>query len=178
MPLPVAHALLGASVAVALHPAVSSGSRWKLLLLGAFVAVSPDFDYGLNWLRLFGGGGWHHGFTHSIVFAVLAGLVVAAVAGKFRIAEIAAYGAAILSHTLLDLLVTKSHGVALLSPFSDTRFKLMLPIPIDYTWRNSSLLDTATDLLRISLIEFAVFAPVLLVVLFIRKSATKRKTYE
>ena len=79
MPLPVAHGLLGAAVAAAMSH--ESGSlRWKPVLTGAFLAICPDFDYALNWLRI-SGGGWHHGFTHSIVFAVAVGLMTTTVMG-------------------------------------------------------------------------------------------------
>src|SRR5262245_4361893 len=88
MPLPIAHALMGASVALAFRPHSSLKRDWKFLLLGAFLGVMPDFDYALTWARV-GGRGWHHDFTHSILFALLAGLVTAAVINHFssRIAQ-------------------------------------------------------------------------------------------
>ena len=70
MPLPVAHGLLGASIAAALQP--SESPRWRTLCVCALLGVCPDFDYALNWLRV-SGGGWHHGFTHSILFALFIG---------------------------------------------------------------------------------------------------------
>jgi hypothetical protein len=79
MPLPVAHGLLGASVAAALRPP-SQSRRWGALWAGAFLGICPDFDYALNWLRI-SGGGWHHGFTHSILFALSLGSLTAAVSG-------------------------------------------------------------------------------------------------
>ena len=50
MPFPVAHALIGASVAAALDR--KSEARWKVLFLCALLGVSPDFDYLLNVLRM------------------------------------------------------------------------------------------------------------------------------
>ena len=77
MPFPVAHGLLGAAVAAALSQPSRTG-RWKSLLGGALLGIFPDFDYALNWLRI-SGGGWHHGFTHSIVFAFALGLMMAVI---------------------------------------------------------------------------------------------------
>ena len=45
MPLPVAHSLIGASVAAAIHG--KAPSWWKLLCISAFLGVFPDFDYTL-----------------------------------------------------------------------------------------------------------------------------------
>ena len=72
MPLPVAHGLIGASIVAALLP-LSRSRIAKPLLLGAVLGISPDLDYALNWFRI-SGGGWHHGFTHSIPFAFVVGL--------------------------------------------------------------------------------------------------------
>jgi hypothetical protein len=65
-------------VAVAIQG--KSKATWKLLAIGAFLGVCPDFDYILNWLRI-GWGGWHHGFTHSFVFALVVGAVATVVTG-------------------------------------------------------------------------------------------------
>lgn len=167
MPLPVAHGLLGASVAAALYES-SETRQWKLLLTGAVLGICPDFDYALNWLRI-SDRGWHHGFTHSILFAIFLGLITAAVLGGGKVRSIVVYSCAAMSHTSLDYLMTESTGVALWWPFTDRRYRLSLPNPIDYTWDNESLLGSAIDLLRISLIELTIFAPILLVVLLARR---------
>jgi LexA-binding, inner membrane-associated putative hydrolase len=77
MPLPVAHALVAATVVAAIRPSTQS-DQWKLLLIGAFLGICPDFDYALNWFRI-SGGGWDHGYTHSIAFAFLLGPTMAIV---------------------------------------------------------------------------------------------------
>jgi len=172
MPLPVAHGLLGASVAAALLQS-SKTRQWRLLWMGAFLAVCPDFDYVLNWLRI-SGGGWHHGFTHSILFALLLGLIVATVLGEKKVRSVIFYSAATVSHTLLDFLMTESRGVALWWPITDQRYKLRLPNPIDYTWSNVSLWQATLDILRISLTEFMIFAPILLLVVWVRRLLAER----
>lgn len=166
MPFPVAHALIGASVAAALDR--KSEALWKVLFLGALLGVSPDFDYLLNVLRI-GRGGWHHGFTHSIVFALFAGTLTALVFGWRSVNGFIVFSAAIASHTLLDYLMTESRGVSMWWPFTDRRYKFRGPNPIDYTWDDSSFWTTAADFLQISFIELIVFAPILLLVLLLRR---------
>ena len=167
MPLPVAHGLLGASVTLALHQS-SQPRLWKLLLIGSFLGICPDFDYLLNWLRI-SGGGWHHGFTHSFLFALFLGLIASAVFGERKAQSVIIFSAAAGSHVILDFLMTESRGVALWWPLTDRRYKLRLPNPIDYTWSNESLWEAAVDLFRISLIELMIFGTIFLAVGLARK---------
>ena len=172
MPFPVAHGLIGASVVAALLP--SSRSRIaKPLLIGAFLGISPDFDYALNWLHV-GRGGWHHGFTHSIPFALVIGLVTIVLLREWKARSFVVFSAAYASHTLLDYVITESQGVALWWPFTDHRYKLRLPNPIDYTWDDSSLWETTMDIIKIGLTELLIFVPVLLVIVLIRRVVVKR----
>ena len=85
------------------------------------------------------------------------------------------YSAAIVSHTLLDFLMTESRGVALWWPFTDQRYKLRLPNPIDYTWSSASLWEAIFDLLRISLVELMIFAPLLLVLIWVKRLPVGRR---
>jgi len=73
MPLPVAHGLVGATLKTSLSKSDQPFSL-RAIGLSVMLAICPDFDYALNFLRI-GRGGWHHGFTHSIVFALAVGLV-------------------------------------------------------------------------------------------------------
>src|ERR1044072_9818396 len=97
----------------ALRPADQLGG-WKWLAFGALLGVAPDFDYGLNWLRV-GRGGWHHGFTHSIPFALVVGLVTIVVFRQWKVRNFLVFTAAYASHTLLDFMLTESRGVLLRS---------------------------------------------------------------
>ena len=165
MPLPVAHSLVGASVAAAVQG--KSQATWKVLAIGAFLGVCPDFDYILNWLRI-GWGGWHHGFTHSFVFAVVAGAITVLITGWRSVRSFIAFTAAIASHGVLDYLITESRGIALFWPFTNYRYKLQMPNPIDYTWSTASFWDAVVDVLRISLTELLIFGPLLLLVMLLR----------
>lgn len=173
MPLPVAHGLLGASMVAAVRPYNSRRVNYRVLLLGAALGICPDFDYLLNWIPYFGRG-WHHGFTHSFVFAFMLGWLTAAVLGKVNVRNVLAYGLATLSHPLLDFMLTESRGIELLWPLSARRWRLMLPNPIDYSWRHALLSDTVLDLCMISLYELMLFAPVFLMALLARRFADRR----
>ena len=81
------------------------------------------------------------------------------------------FSAAVASHTLLDYLMTESRGVALWWPFTDRRYKLRGPNPIDYTLSSTSFWDAAVDVLRICLTELIIFAPLLLLAILLRRSA-------
>jgi inner membrane protein len=165
--------LLGASVIVALRPPHSTGRGYQPLLLGAFLGICPDFDYLLNhWPGL--GRGWHHGFTHSVAFAFLIGLLASWVYGRGNVRDTLTYGLATLSHPLLDFLFTESRGIELLWPFTTRRFKLRLPNPIDYSWRTASWSETSIDLLKICLIELALFAPIFLLVWLVKRTRSRR----
>src|SRR4029079_18324860 len=155
--------LLGASVVAALRPA-SQPLTTKLLLTGALLAISPDCDYVLNWLRI-DYGGWHHGFTHSIPFALVMGVVMIAIFRDWKLRSYLVFTLAYVSHTLLDFMFTESRGVALWWPFTNYRYKLRLPSPIEYAWSNASLLDTLLDILKLCLMELVIFGPIFLAII-------------
>jgi membrane-bound metal-dependent hydrolase YbcI (DUF457 family) len=172
VPLPVAHGLIGASVVAALRDSAQMG-RWKWLAFGAFLGIAPDFDFALNWLRV-SWGGWHHGFTHSIPFALVVGLVTIIALRQWKVRSFLVFSAAYVSHTLLDYMLTESRGVALWWLFKNYRYKLRLPNPIDYTYSVDSFNHAAIDLLKISLIELLIFGPILLAVILVRQVVNKR----
>lgn len=113
---------LGRSLTTARQPA---GFWW----LTALAAILPDFDaitfkLGIAYASMWG----HRGFTHSVVFAVLAGICLAWLTperwcgGWSRLALAAWFATAAVSHPLLDMLTNGGLGVALLAPFSGERF--------------------------------------------------------
>lgn len=123
MSLPLAHALVGGAVSVALWPERTPAGTRRALAVGALLGVCPDADYLLGRLRVLGWG-WHHGFTHSVVFAVIVGAVVSRVLGVQGWRGALACVLPVLSHPLLDYLITQSPGVALWWPVTGRRYKL------------------------------------------------------
>jgi inner membrane protein len=168
MPLPVAHGLLGATAVVAMT-AREGGRRYRLsLLAGALLANAADLDFVL----VFGLGlrGWHRGFTHSLFFALVVGLLLFAALGRRRARRAAAYGLAYASHALLDFATTKyGGGLELLWPFSTERFGLRL-----FSLSELPSLAPSLQILKWLCLEFAIFAPPLLLVLWLRRRAAPR----
>lgn len=174
MPMPLAHGLLGATVAVVATGRRTTPGLWRVLVAGAVLGVCPDFDYLLNIVPGLGGG-WHHSFTHSFTFALVAGLTGAALTRDLSRAWVAACALAVLSHTLLDFALTESRGVELFWPLSARRFRLMIPNPIDYSWRHASLRATALDVAQICAYEFMLFAPTCAAALLYRRARRRRR---
>jgi membrane-bound metal-dependent hydrolase YbcI (DUF457 family) len=168
MPLPVAHALVGATIAVAVLPR-DIPRRVRAIALAAALAVAPDFDFSAPWL-LDLEHDWHRGFTHSAFFALGVTALIHAYYKAARWRETLSLGLALISHGLLDSVTTAGdRGVALLWPFSSHRFALGW-FPIDgYFIGNDAVYD---NLLRACLElaqELIVFLPFLLLALLVRR---------
>lgn len=129
MTTPAGHTLF-AFVAYLLAP--HKGRKESLLLFAVllFAAMLPDFDYfPVLWGDFTLANLNHQGFSHSILFALLAATALSYIAGwlgcgrpmrLFPFVFIAS-----LSHLLLDYLTFDGRdpiGIMLLWPFSDTRF--------------------------------------------------------
>jgi membrane-bound metal-dependent hydrolase YbcI (DUF457 family) len=174
MPLPVAHALIGVSLIAMFRNIMPIKNSYNLMLFVAILSILPDFDYLLNWLKV-SGGGWHHDFTHSIIFAFLVGIVAAALYDRFSIKNAFLFGLVVLSHTMIDYLITESNGVELFWPFSDQRYKLEVANPIDYSWDNGSLIGGLVGILKISALELILFAPILVLIVVIKNRIYKKR---
>lgn len=129
MPSTFAHAAAAVTIGLALRPGRALPRRYWTL--GVIAAAVPDLDaigrpFGPLELEALAGG--HRGFTHSLTFAVVLGALMAW--QGFRGADwdglrprLWLYLAlATASHGLIDMLASYGGGVALLAPFSWTRF--------------------------------------------------------
>jgi inner membrane protein len=140
---------------------VTAGAIWSGLSLLPDADV-VGFRFGVHYADTWG----HRGATHSIAFALAAGLVVWAVA---RLAKLPATRtgllafALVLTHPLLDTLTDGGLGCALLWPFSNARFFApWTPIPVAPIGRAFLSAEGA----RVAAIEFVTFAPFLLYALW------------
>jgi inner membrane protein len=124
MPTIFSHAFFASALGSAFAP---KHQRGRFAVLTALCAILPDADvisfaFGVNYRSVLG----HRGITHSLVFALLVGGLVAAFC--FRGLEVsrwklAAYFSIVtFSHPLLDMLTNGGLGVALFAPFSEERF--------------------------------------------------------
>ncbi|WP_343328974.1 metal-dependent hydrolase [Polaribacter staleyi] len=103
----------------------------KFWLICVGCAVVPDldvigFNFGISYSSFWG----HRGFSHSIVFALLLGIFFSLIFYyplfkadyKKVILLILCFFLCTVSHSLLDALTTGGKGVALFSPFDNTRY--------------------------------------------------------
>lgn len=102
---------------------------WKFWILGIVCSFFPDLDvigfkFGVSYESFWG----HRGFTHSIVFSVLFGILITALFYRNQINSrkglilILYFSLCTVSHALLDALTSGGYGVALFAPFDNSRF--------------------------------------------------------
>lgn len=120
MPTIITHALLPVIAATAL-PRLRLSKR--LIAAAVVAAVLPDIDVVGRFLFDYSGTHplGHRGFTHSIVFAVLVGLIAMLGCSALRAPPSLAFTALLLStlsHPLTDMLTDGGRGVMLLWPAS------------------------------------------------------------
>ena len=122
------HAVAAIAIGSSFSKTFKSIKFW-LICIGC--AVLPDldvigFNFGISYSSFWG----HRGFSHSIVFALLMGVFFSMVFyypllkkeyKKFILICICFF-LCMLSHSLLDALTTGGKGVAILSPFDNTRY--------------------------------------------------------
>lgn len=137
MPTILSHLAVPISVAVALGPRRVS---WGMLAAGMVAAVLPDADSVAFKLGIPYGGMWgHRGFTHTLGFALVVGLLGWWAASRWRIPR--GYGYAwialcVFSHPVLDTLTNGGLAIALYWPLTDTRFfspwRPVVVSPVDF----------------------------------------------
>jgi inner membrane protein len=123
MPTVITHAAVPLAMALGLGRGIVSG---RLLAAGIAASILPDLDvlafrFGIPYAADFG----HRGFSHSIVFAALVGLVGAGLFRAFGARFLASFlflFVATVSHGVLDAFTTGGLGVAFLWPWSAERF--------------------------------------------------------
>ena len=122
------HAFVGLVTGRLLFPTLTS---WKLTLFAIGCSALPDLDTGLHAYGVRYEDAWgHRGMMHSILFAVLVGLVVTC--WPFRReapfltrrwwALFAFFSAITASHGLIDMFTDGGLGIAILAPFDATRY--------------------------------------------------------
>lgn len=121
--------------AVPLAIAAAMGSRVvppRLIAAGVVACIVPDLDvaafhFGIHDDHLLG----HRGFTHSLGFALLLGVIAALAAPLLRARRLTAFvfvAVSAVSHGLLDMLTNGGAGISLLWPFSSERYFLPWPV--------------------------------------------------
>jgi membrane-bound metal-dependent hydrolase YbcI (DUF457 family) len=175
MPFPVAHSLTGLTIA-SLSDRFPKKKLWLEALLVAVLANLPDFDFGIVWLT--GEWQWHRGFSHSLTAALLVGALACLwYFGKIERRSWLLYSAVVFSHPLLDL-ITSPHGtnmgVMLFWPFSQSRIAAGLMTYPLHDWHYYHGLELIGKFALVSIFEFILYAPVLLLVIGIRRVLVAR----
>ncbi|MGV3540184.1 MAG: metal-dependent hydrolase [Rufibacter sp.] len=129
----MASAFAHAFLAYSLGKAYPKKERvWKFSLLAAFCSIFPDadvimFKFGVPYEHFFG----HRGFSHSLVFALLLGLLVTKLfyrdvplTSRRGLWLVFFFFLCTASHTLLDAMTSGGLGVAVFSPFDNERYFL------------------------------------------------------
>lgn len=103
---------------------------WRVWSLTIFCSLLPDIDvvgffFGIPYGNMWG----HRGFTHSITFAMIVGLVLPRMAFPAHLSGTGLYWICALyfflvtlSHGILDALTNGGLGIAFLAPFDATRY--------------------------------------------------------
>ncbi|WP_422361082.1 metal-dependent hydrolase [Reichenbachiella sp.] len=118
-----------ALVVVSLGRALPKGYSWKVVLVGVICTVIPDLDvmafkFGIPYESFWG----HRGFSHSLLFALIWGVVCAAGFSvrssdrKFFWIHTVFFFLCTASHAVLDAMTNGGLGVAFFSPWDDTRY--------------------------------------------------------
>lgn len=168
MPMPIAHGFLGASIVVAIYPQSFKTRYYLPVLTGAFLANSADFDFLLVFLTSY--KSWHRGFTHSIVFSIVVGLLFSLYFGRTEWRKSLAFGLAYASHFILDFITTKiGGGMELFFPFAKERYGLRFFGLSEYPSKMS-----LSEILQALLIEFLIFSFMFLIIMTLRNKFRKK----
>ncbi|SEC40871.1 inner membrane protein [Tenacibaculum sp. MAR_2009_124] len=122
------HALTAVTIGSGFSKKIKDKKFW---FLGILCAIIPDadvigFQFHIPYESFWG----HRGFSHSILFAVFLGILVTALFysksffSKKGLLFMAFFTLCTVSHALLDGLTNGGLGVALFSPFDNTRYFL------------------------------------------------------
>lgn len=131
----VGHLAVGLCLGRYLLPSVSTKQTWLGMGIMAALALLPDADVIAFVLRIPYAAPWgHRGASHSLALGIAGGLLCGTLLSPLwssRFRTIFAATIAIVSHGLLDCLTDGGLGVALLWPYSLTRyFAPLRPIPV------------------------------------------------
>jgi inner membrane protein len=122
-----AHVAVAYALGQTVTPAIPARRLWTLTVL---CCLLPDVDVVGFFLGIPYGHMWgHRGFTHSIVFAMLVGMVVSRLATphitvwtSFYWMSALYFSLVTLSHGILDAFTDGGLGIAFFAPFDSTRY--------------------------------------------------------
>jgi membrane-bound metal-dependent hydrolase YbcI (DUF457 family) len=176
----VGHALAGVSVASAFEHGGMRENRRRLFGLAALLSIIPDLDVLIYIAFRPIGMTPHRGITHTIAFALFAGVLMAIVCRRFLgltyLRMFLIVSAVLLSHSILDYLMGCGPGVPFFWPISEQGFLLpfrLVPTAY-YSLSLGDLLSVAVSPVTLvgMLLEIVIFLP--LILLSQRRSGASR----
>lgn len=155
----------------------------KFWILGMLCAVLPDadvigFSFGIPYESFWG----HRGFSHSLVFALLFGVLITIlfykqhVVSKSGIVLVLYFAICTASHGILDAMTSGGLGIAFLSPFDTTRYFFpWRPIQVSPIGASKFFSIWGIKVLLSELIWIGIPASIyILVITFVRRKNEKR----
>ncbi|PCJ65694.1 MAG: hypothetical protein COA58_09825 [Bacteroidetes bacterium] len=148
----------------------------KFWILGILCSIVPDadvigFKFGIPYNSFWG----HRGFTHSLFFAVLFGILLAYTFYKVKRPLLALYFTlCVASHTVLDAMTSGGLGVAFFSPFENSRYFLpWTPIQVSPLRMKQFFSEWGLEVIKSELIWIGIpFVLLLLIVKLIQRATT------
>ena len=141
MATPIGHLMAGAAIG----SFMSRGNNLPFTAsMGALAAIAADFDF-LPGLFLGAPSRFHHAQSHSITFALLAGILALIWARKARLFWGILIGLAYASHLALDLLTfddSPPHGIPIFWPWLTEAFHCPVTLFPNVPWGNGLALST------------------------------------
>ncbi len=129
MPTIYTHAIVGAGLG---NLCVPQRRRWLFWALVILLPVTPDLDVFSK--SAYGSITGHRGFTHSLVFAALVGIMASFLVHRALRVKIwtlsVLFFAVTASHSILDMFTDGGFGIPLLWPVTDQRFGPYGPIHV------------------------------------------------
>ncbi len=159
---------------------------WKFWLIGIVCSILPDADVISFQLGIPYGSFWgHRGFTHSLVFACIVGILVVFIfyrkesSLKNKLALAFYFFICTASHGLLDGLTNGGLGVAFFAPFDNTRYFLpWQPIQVSPIGAESFFGERGIRVIKSELLWIGVPGTMVLVAINLLKRKTNSKKNE
>jgi membrane-bound metal-dependent hydrolase YbcI (DUF457 family) len=140
MATPIGHLLAGAAIGTLMS------RRYNLpgaIFIGGLAAGAADFDF-IPGILIGNPGRFHHAQSHSITFAVLAGVLAALIARKSRFHWASLVGLGYASHLILDFLTfddSVPQGIPILWPFLSDVFNSPVTLFLNTPWGSGLVLN-------------------------------------
>ena len=160
--------------------------RWKFWLLGIGCSIVPDadvigFSFGIKYNSFWG----HRGFSHSLLFALLLGVVITILfyskdlKSKKTLTYILFFTLCTASHGILDAMTTGGLGVAFFSPFEDTRhFFSWRPIQVSPIGIERFFSERGFRVLKSEFVWIALPSLIYILSLFVARKVNSKKKLE